>query len=326
MDIVEMGVVDVDKQKLITLDTSKLKNCMTTKYKWSGKLFKESMCHITNFRYKQDIFNGIFGIVGEDNVCYPYLCLYDPFIKETKHQFLSTQHLTPKHAAPKQFLYLSDKQCIIYHWKGKLYQLPLDNNIGVGDDLSKFVEIKAQNRINMKFNGPDTWLQMVYLPDQQYLMGVKCYRKKVSTHSNKSMRRLTAGRIFDINEQKWNQIEYYKHWSMRKDRFETRALCYDNQNRIYMIDMENNICYYDLDDLKWTNIKQLDSMSTNGCTWMSNHHILYRFEVDSANSCFILKSLDLLKENIEWVKESTVDVEIKQNLNGISLHQQPYAY
>lgn len=329
-DVLELGVLDVDDQKLITLDTPRLKKCMTSYNKYDGRKFKHSMCHITNFRYNKETFNGIFGIVEEgyaSDICYPYLCLYDLFTKQTKYEFLSTQHLTPKHAHPKQFLFLKDKQCIIYEWKGKLYQMKL-NDVKVADDLSKFTEIKPLNRINMFFagnNDNESWLQMVYLPEEQYLFCVKCYKKSMVNSSNKSVKRLTAGRIFDLEENKWSQIEYYKHWSTRKDRFETHLLCYDNKSKIFMIDMEYNLCYYDLDTLKWTTVKKLDALSETASMWMTGNHVLNRYEVSADRKSIILMKLDLLTENTTWIKESTVD-EIGESLTGIHFYEQPYLH
>ena len=312
-----MGVFDIENRENITINTRILN---------SKHVMSSNCCHLTNVTFQRVLLNGIFILIRtiSDGVISPYLCLYDPLTKETKYEFLSTKPWAHD-TSPHQFLYAKDKQCIIYEYDAKLYQLYL-NEIETDNDLSKFVEIKMNKELNLMLGHHGVtrhWLEMVYIPNYESIFAVRCRRshlvgilQRIPKATSKMIEKNAACRLFNMKDGGWNKVDEYKYYQqMTKKTFTIRALFYDGDNRVCMIDCDYNLSYFDLKTKKWMKWKR-GKCKQNNVHWIDND-VLYGLR--QSESYFVLNTLDLKDEDSEWKSES---IDIGKNLS-LLLFKQP---
>ena len=326
-------VLDIDKDKSVRIKTERLNDWV---YERDEDIFMQSQ----NFKYKKEILDGVFTLVTKPMrsfikgrhrypPAFPYLCLYDPYTKETKYEYLSSKSLE-HNIMPKQFLYLQNKQTMIYQHDKKLYELKMDV-ISQDDDLCKFIEIESGNEIDIELSFKVSgrrrliehhWLQMVYLPKQESIFAVNCFFIRSRLYEQNKSVQIAPCRLFNINERKWINIEDYKYETEELNWFDITSLFYhDIDDRVYMIDnRKKDLSYFDLYKQKW-NVLRRECKVENEVLWIDNK-ILYGVQTTNHEEWkFTMNTLDLRDKDDKWMSNYKTICNNERADGGFQFHQ-----
>eukprot|EP01084_Bolivina_argentea_P095312 171381_1 len=333
----ELGILDIQNKQSSTINLKQKFREYDGDYNY---FVNNAFCHISNISNvlpnnitKGMKLNGIFGsyvqgknrepfnFMGPLNLkSFPSLILYEPYNNmNVKYEFKS-KFLIDCH--PKQFIYCSNKNIIVYENEGKLFQLNL-KNISKSFSLPRFESLKQNDR-NFYLDENDCediqYLNMTYLPNKQSIFAIKCKYYIIEDQTDYSIEETYSSQlgtcaIFDMNNNNWINIESYNYSDYCYYEFQC-INCYDSIN--YNIFMFENITKrtskYDFHKNKWDII--CDKINWNLKKLWIDNEILYGLWANRDK--FKIYSLDLRNNKKMWNIADIYFDEVKTGLDIIS--------